>query len=49
LKYEGKEKQLTFHAGYDMGYVEGQLSILEELPLPPASRSDEQPVKEVTE
>jgi hypothetical protein len=49
LKYEGKEKQLTFHAGYDMGYVEGQLSILEELPLPPVVRKNDEPVKEVTE
>ena len=32
LKYNGKEREFTFHAGYDMGYVEGQLSILEELP-----------------
>jgi hypothetical protein len=46
LKYEGKEKQLTFHAGYDMGYVEGQLSILEELPLPPVVRKNDEPVKE---
>jgi hypothetical protein len=34
LKYEGREQELTFHAGYDMGYVEGQLSILEDFPLP---------------
>ena len=30
-KYDGKEKTLTFHAGWNLGYWEGRVSALEEV------------------
>lgn len=30
-KYLGKEDKYTFHAGYDLGYVQGAVRVLEHL------------------
>ena len=30
-KYEGKEEQHTFHGGWNLGYWEGRVSVLEEV------------------
>lgn len=30
-KYSGKELWLTYHAGFEIGYLKGQISVLEQM------------------
>lgn len=30
-KHKGKESEFTYHAGYSLGYIEGRISVLEDV------------------